>query len=125
MRTPKKDTVSKRTIRKSKNPKNSAEKQRRKHRDASKISNRNYRNLNFCMFSPPPSEKAEKKIQWVAGKDALQIKVIIPDLLFINEEFNKDSLKTHEVITESAYSNLKDDAEIQFVRHVFKLLNKN
>ena len=62
------------------------------------------------------SEKAEKKIQWVAGKDALQIKVIIPDLLFINEEFNKDSLQTHEVITESAYSNLKDDAEIQFVR---------
>ena len=62
------------------------------------------------------SEKAEKKIQWVAGKDALQIKVIIPDLLFINEEFNKDSLQTHEVITESAYSNLKDDSEIQFVR---------
>ena len=62
------------------------------------------------------SEKAEKKIQWVAGKDALQIKVIVPDLLFINEEFNKDSLQTHEVITESAYSNLKDDAEIQFVR---------
>ena len=62
------------------------------------------------------SENAEKKIQWVAGNDALQIKAIIPDLLFIDEKFNKDSLLTQEVITESAYSNLKDDAEIQFVR---------
>ena len=62
------------------------------------------------------SVNVEKKIQWVAGNDALQIKAVIPDLLFINEEFNKDSLQTHQVITESAYSNLKDDAEIQFVR---------
>ena len=62
------------------------------------------------------SVNVEKKIQWVAGSDALQIKAIIPDLLFINDEFNKDSLQTREVITESAYSNLKDDAEIQFVR---------
>ena len=62
------------------------------------------------------SENAEKKIQWVAGNDALQIKAIIPDLLFIDEKFNKDSLLTQEVITESAYSNLKDNAEIQFVR---------
>jgi len=62
------------------------------------------------------SINAEKKIQWVAGNDALQIKVIIPDLLFINDQFNKDSLQTHEVITESAYSDLKDDTEIQFIR---------
>ena len=62
------------------------------------------------------SVNAEKKIQWVAGNDALQIKVIIPDLLFINDQFNKDSLQTHEVITESAYSDLKDDTEIQFIR---------
>ena len=62
------------------------------------------------------SINAEKKIQWVAGNDALQIKVIIPDLLFINDQFNKDSLQTHEVITESAYSDLKDDTEVQFIR---------
>jgi glutamyl-tRNA synthetase len=62
------------------------------------------------------SVNTKKKIQWVAGNDALQIKAIIPDLLFIDEKFNKDSLLTQEVITESAYSNLKDDAEIQFVR---------
>ena len=62
------------------------------------------------------SVNVEKKIQWVAGSDALQIKAVIPDLLFINDKFNKDSLQTREVITESAYSNLKDDAEIQFVR---------
>ena len=59
---------------------------------------------------------AEKKIQWVAENDASKIKIIIPRELFDGEKFNEDSLKTVEVLTESAYSELKDDAEIQFVR---------
>jgi glutamyl-tRNA synthetase len=62
------------------------------------------------------STPTEKKIQWVAENDAVQIKIIIPNQLFIDEQFNEDSLMTVEAITESAYLNLKDDAEIQFVR---------
>ena len=62
------------------------------------------------------STPAEKKIQWVAENDAVQIKIIIPKQLFIDEQFNEDSLMTVEAITESAYLNLKDGAEIQFVR---------
>ena len=59
---------------------------------------------------------AEKKIQWVAENDTAKIKIIIPGQLFNGEKFNEDSLKTVEVLTESAYLDLKDDSEIQFVR---------
>ena len=59
---------------------------------------------------------AEKKIQWVAENDAAKIKIIIPGQLFNGEKFNEDSLKVVEVLTESAYLDLKDDSEIQFVR---------
>ena len=58
----------------------------------------------------------ERKIQWVAENDASKIKIIIPRQLFDGQKFNEDSLKTVEVLTESAYLELKDDAEIQFVR---------
>ena len=62
------------------------------------------------------STSAEKKIQWVAENDAVQIKITIPNQLFIDEQYNENSLMTVEAITESAFLNLKDDAEIQFVR---------
>ena len=59
---------------------------------------------------------AERKIQWVAENDITKIKIIIPKQLFNGEKFNEDSLKMVEVLTESAYLDLKDDSEIQFVR---------
>ena len=59
---------------------------------------------------------AEKKIQWVAENDTAKIKIIIPGQLFNGEKFNEDSLKAVEVLVESAYLDLKDDSEIQFVR---------
>ena len=62
------------------------------------------------------SADAEKKIQWIAENDAAKIKIIIPGQLFNGEKFNEDSLKVVEVLTESAYLDLKDDSEIQFVR---------
>ena len=46
----------------------------------------------------------------------MQIKITIPNQLFIDEQYNENSLMTVEAITESAFLNLKDDAEIQFVR---------
>ena len=62
------------------------------------------------------STSAEKKIQWVAENDAVQIKITIPNQLFIDEQYNENSLMTVESITESAYLNLKEGAEIQYVR---------
>ncbi|KAF6246891.1 glutamate--tRNA ligase [Nitrosopumilus sp. b3] len=56
------------------------------------------------------------KIQWVPQKTAHQIKMIIPKMLFIEEEFNEDSLEEIDVYTEPYYLQLKEGEEIQFVR---------
>ncbi|MDH3361090.1 MAG: glutamate--tRNA ligase [Nitrosopumilus sp.] len=56
------------------------------------------------------------KIQWVSQKTAYQIKMIIPKALFINDEFNEDSLEELDVYTEPHYLQLKEGEEVQFVR---------
>ena len=57
-----------------------------------------------------------QKIQWVPQKDAHMIKILIPKQLFIDDEFNENSLEELEVYTEPHYLQLKDGEEIQFVR---------
>ena len=57
-----------------------------------------------------------QKIQWVPQKDAHIIKILIPKQLFIDDEFNENSLEELEVYTEPHYLQLKDGEEIQFVR---------
>ena len=56
------------------------------------------------------------KIQWVPQKNAHQIKLMVPKQLFIDEEFNEESLEELEVYTEPHYLQLKEGEEIQFVR---------
>jgi len=56
------------------------------------------------------------KIQWVPQKNSHQIKLLIPKELFIEEEFNEDSLEELDVHTEPHYLQLKEGEEIQFVR---------
>ena len=56
------------------------------------------------------------KIQWVPQKTAHVIKMIIPKTLFIDDEFNEDSLEELDVHTEPYYLQLKEGEEIQFVR---------
>ena len=56
------------------------------------------------------------KIQWVSQKTAHQIKMIIPKMLFNEEEFNENSLEELDVYTEPHYLELKEGEEIQFVR---------
>ena len=56
------------------------------------------------------------KIQWVSQKTAHQIKMIIPKMLFNEDEFNEDSLEELDVYTEPYYLELKEGEEIQFVR---------
>jgi glutamyl-tRNA synthetase len=57
-----------------------------------------------------------QKIQWVPQKNAHEIKLLIPNQLFIEEEFNENSLEELEVYTEPHYLTLKEGEEIQFVR---------
>lgn len=56
------------------------------------------------------------KIQWVPQKNAHAIKLLIPNQLFIDEEFNENSLEELDVYTEPHYLKLKEGEEIQFVR---------
>jgi len=57
-----------------------------------------------------------QKIQWVPQKNAHVIKILIPKQLFIDDEFNENSLEELEAYTEPHYLQLKDGEEIQFVR---------
>jgi len=56
------------------------------------------------------------KIQWVPQKNVHNLKILIPKQLFIDEEFNEDSLEELDAYTEPHYLELKDGTEIQFVR---------
>jgi len=56
------------------------------------------------------------KIQWVPQTTAHQIKIIVPKILFIDDEFNEASLEELDVYTEPHYLQLKEGEEIQFVR---------
>ena len=56
------------------------------------------------------------KIQWVPQKNAHQIKIIIPKILFNCDEFNEESLEELEGVTEPHYLQIKEGEEIQFIR---------
>ena len=56
------------------------------------------------------------KVQWVAQKNFHKIKIHIPKPLFIDDNFNEDSLEEIEVYVEPYYLELKEGSEIQFVR---------
>ena len=56
------------------------------------------------------------KIQWVPQKNAHQIKIIIPKILFNGDEFNEESLEELEGVTEPHYLQIKEGEEIQFIR---------
>jgi len=57
-----------------------------------------------------------QKIQWVSQKNSHEIKLLVPNQLFIEDEFNENSLEELEVHTEPHYLKLKEGEEIQFVR---------
>jgi len=57
-----------------------------------------------------------RKVQWVSQSSAHKLKILIPQQLFIDDKFNEGSLEEIDVYTEPHYLELKDGAEIQFVR---------
>jgi len=56
------------------------------------------------------------KLQWVSQKNAHELKILIPQQLFVDDKFNEESLEEIRVYTEPHYLELKDGEEIQFVR---------
>lgn len=65
------------------------------------------------------------KVQWVSKDDMVPFTVIVPDKLFINGDFNKDSLHTYKGIAESYVSKVRAGSNIQFVRFGFCKLQTN
>ncbi len=57
------------------------------------------------------------KIQWVPTQNAVKIEVLIPKILFVNEQFNENSLEIKQALVEPHYLELNVGAEIQFVRN--------
>jgi glutamyl-tRNA synthetase len=55
------------------------------------------------------------KIQWVS-KNPVNIEVLIPSMLFTDDQFNENSLEIKQAITEQYYLELNVGSEIQFVR---------
>jgi len=64
----------------------------------------------------------EVKIQWVPEKH-LKAQVLIPSELFIDEKFNKNSLRVEEGYCEPECGKLKKGSIIQFVRYGFCILD--
>lgn len=56
------------------------------------------------------------KMQWIPQKNAHELKILIPGVLFKDEEFNENSLQELNVLTEPHYLQRKDGETIQFVR---------
>jgi len=66
-----------------------------------------------------------QKVQWVSKDDMVPFTVIVPDKLFTNGDFNKDSLHTYNGIAESYVSKVRAGSNIQFVRFGFCRLQTN
>ena len=56
------------------------------------------------------------KIQWIPQKNSHNLKILIPKQLFIEDEFNENSLEEADVYTEPYYLELQEGSPIQFVR---------
>ena len=56
------------------------------------------------------------KIQWISRKNPVNIEVLTSNVLFINDQFNENSLEVKQAITEQYYLELNVGAQIQFVR---------
>jgi glutamyl-tRNA synthetase len=57
------------------------------------------------------------KVQWISTNNAVSIEVVIPKILFVNDEFNENSLEIKQALTEPYYLELNVGTEIQFVRY--------
>ena len=59
------------------------------------------------------------KLQWVSKKNAHELKILIPQQLFVDDKFNEESLEEIHVYTEPYYLELKDGEEIQLITQLY------
>jgi len=64
----------------------------------------------------------ERKLHWVTDKH-MKAEVLVPSELFIEEKFNKESLRMDEGYCEQECRNLRKGSAIQFVRYGFCILD--
>ena len=57
------------------------------------------------------------KIQWIPRNNAVNIEVLVPNTLFLNNDFNEKSLEVRQAFTEPYYLELNVGAKIQFIRY--------
>ena len=69
-----------------------------------------------CQYAGDELVEEIPKVQWVSQKNFQKLKIQIPKALFIDDNFNEDSLEEIEVYVEPYYLELKEGSEIQFVR---------
>lgn len=65
-----------------------------------------------------PIEKI-RIIQWVPVEENVRVKVLIPDILYLNGEVNPESLKTVEGLGEKSVNDVRVDEIVQFERFGF------
>lgn len=70
-------------------------------------------------FNGEELKEGVSKIQWVSKSDAVQMSVIVPRALYINDEYNEKSLETINGYAESYVSKLRTGDSVQFVRFGF------
>jgi glutamyl-tRNA synthetase len=66
-----------------------------------------------------------QKIQWVSKEDAINYKIVKPNKLFVDNNFNQHSLEILEGFAESFVSTLLPDTMVQFIRLGFCRIEDN
>jgi len=70
-------------------------------------------------FNGEELKESVPKIQWVSKDDAVSMSVMVPRALYINEEYNQNSLEIIKGHAESYASKLRVGDRVQFVRFGF------
>ena len=60
-----------------------------------------------------------KIIQWVPANEAVRVRVLVPDIIYLNDEINPNSLKIVDGFGERAIEDVKVDEIVQFERFGF------
>jgi len=60
-----------------------------------------------------------KIIQWVPANEAVRVRVLVPDIIYLNDEINPNSLKIVDGFGERAVDDVEVDEIVQFERFGF------
>ncbi|MDR4510185.1 MAG: glutamate--tRNA ligase [Nitrososphaeraceae archaeon] len=78
-----------------------------------------------CKITNNIINKDIPKIQWVSTENSVPYKIVKPHMLFINDDFNPNSLEIITGYAESFVSTLLTDTMVQFIREGFCRIENN